>query len=213
MGAAWSQGTPTQAYRSRCERYRVWQLGTALVFALRTVAYLAAGGGVLVPDTQSYSEGGSSWSSPLAAASGLAFGFYGVAALGVLSSLALGWHLGSAGVSVRSRCLLLLFPYGMHASADAAGAASAIHVLRERRRWVLAPLVALAHLQAALCVGFALLLRNKLSFGLSLTIAGALSMIGQGALGYFHSGQIRYFLIGLAGLAIFGARLHSKEQA
>lgn len=189
------------------------RVATSLVYALRTFAYLAAGGGILVPDTASYSQGGSAWSSPLAASSGLVGGFYGVAILGVVSSLVYGWYLGAPHVTAFRRYIPLLFPYGCHASADGAGAAAAIPALGLRQHRFLGILgVSVCHLQAGLCVALAHLLRGRLDLRRGVLLGCFASMIGQGLLGYFHSGQLRYFFLALIVWAAMSANLHRRTQ-
>jgi len=183
---------------------------TALLFALRTCAYVGFVGGSLVPDTASYAAGGSCWSSPVACGAGFAFGYRGVLAVGVVGALALGWVLGA--VRLRRSAQVLAFPFGMHASPDAAGVAMA-SVAVGRNRWGLCAVACAVHLQAGMVAGCVLLARGRLGVFPAALLACVGSVMGQGLLNGFHGQQVRYLLPALVLLALYGARRGAAQPA
>lgn len=152
------------------------------------------------------------WSSYAARLSGHIGGVRGVQFFGFFGAVALGYLIGLYG-HWRSLLLLVMPPglYTMQASADAAGAAAAGWVNRERcSSFVWALPVAAIHVQASLCIicimvgrkivllthnrmprTSALLRRTSPYFGIA---GGALSVL------LVHHWQTRYFLTGLVTL-------------
>lgn len=189
-----------------------WKAGAAAVFALRACAYIGGSGGVLVPDSFSYAEGGSAWSSPISATAGAVYGMRGVVCVGVVGALALGWFVGDACSRDRRALIpgvvLFVFPFGMQASPDALGAAAACAYWRYGWRTWGIPLVAAAHLQAALVAITTVPFKRWSGVWLIPLAGSAGSMVGQGMLGWFHAQQVRYFVVGFAGCAVLGAMKH-----
>jgi len=180
-------------------------VNTRRALAVVAVAGVSAGsifaGGRLVPDTASYAVGGSSWSSPLLAGAGLVGGIVAVRAVAAASALALAFVVSRAGWGWPF--VLLVLPAGwsmLVAGADAAGAVASTSIVGRRARWI--PLVALVHLEAALVL-VAVTVAARVGVRWS---AGAALAAGAGAcVGQWHM-QARYFLPGLAILAVYGLR-------
>jgi hypothetical protein len=171
----------------------------AIAYATRATVFIWMLNARLVPDTSLYAHGRASWSSPLLSASGLAFGRLGVDVVSVIAAGALGYIVNRAATDRRAGLFslaLFLSPPGFFAgfpSADAAGAAGAVHAVRRRTRAGLA-IAAACHLEAAL-VALCVLAAHRLGVrrvGAVALGAGLVAMLAQWHL------QTRYLLPGAA---------------
>lgn len=185
----------------RVDRTLVGNVATSLAFGGKTFAYSYFTGGYLVPDTHSYVEGGSCWSSAVTCSLGNLGGYPLLFAASVVYSLALGWYLGT--VRLAWRVGLFLFPFGMHVSADT----GAVALLAWKKNWgcKLALPLAAFHLVVALVYGFGLLTRHVFRQYAGLAGSGV-AWTAQGLLGWFHWQQSRYLLPGMVFAAVYSTR-------
>lgn len=162
----------------------------------------------LTPDTAEYSSGHSTiaWiSSPITSLAGLVAGYQGVCVVGIVGAAALGWIVASYSHSVYRPLFLAASPpgwYTIQPSADAMGAASACVAWRHSDRRLLVFMVGLFHLEAALAIVGARIVRRYVP------IRGDLLVIAAGGVAcliQWHI-QVRYLLPGLAILASASAR-------
>lgn len=152
-------------------------------------AYSVARGGVLIPDSYSYAQGRSWWSSPVAAIVG---GFGGMTLLSIFSAIAalayvglgLYWLRNSPVLAFGWCSLVLVGPWGAAlgcAGADAAGAV-ALALLR-RRGYRAVPAVCGLHLAAGLALAAQRTTRNMIAPGYALLLACGGEVVVLRALG------------------------------
>lgn len=175
----------------------------AVAYAGRAALFIFLFRERLTPDTGEYASGHSAiaWiSSPITSFAGLVAGYTGICVVGIVGAAALGWIVASYSHSVYRPLFLAASPpgwYTIQPSADAIGAASACISWRNPDRRLLVLLVGLCHLEAALAIVGARIVRRyvRIRGDLLVIAAGGMACLIQ-----WHI-QIRYLLPGLAILA------------